>query len=62
MHLVDSSTVVLYQKHEQAHQDLEGPKLLLFKKLDIKGETQWLFFVSFFVVFLKVGTESRTTL
>lgn len=44
MHLVDSSTMVLYQKHEQVHQDLEGPKLLLFKKLDIKGETQWLVF------------------
>lgn len=26
----DSSAMVLYQKHEQAHQDLEGPKLLLF--------------------------------
>lgn len=49
-----SSTTVLYQKHEQAHQDLEGPKLLLFKKSDIKGETQSLAIL--------VGTGSRITL
>lgn len=39
--LGDCSTADFYQKHDQAHPDLEGP----FKKSDIKRETQWLAFM-----------------